>query len=157
MIIPGAAAITVPVVWVVLGSAPAVVVPVGLLAGVILLLPFWLMREGLLFELGSPVPRGVVLAIDERGVRVGALFTRRSQLVAWPDVASLRVVSRFQGRENDEDEYSFFLEVSRKNPYNDYTVSLADITVSSITSAVDRFAPQGLVLKDERSPGSMGG
>jgi hypothetical protein len=75
--------------------------------------------------------------------------------VAWPDVASLCVVSRFEGSELDKDEYSIFLEVSRENPRNRHTVSLEGISVSPITYAVDRFAPQGLALKDERSPDSM--
>jgi hypothetical protein len=130
---------------------------VGLVGGGLLLLPFWLLREGLLYELGSPVPMGVVLAINDRGVRVGALLTRRSHLVAWPDVTRLRIVSRFEGSENGEDEYSFFLEVLRANPPDLYTVSLADMSISAIISAVDQFAPHGFAVDDERSSDSVDG
>jgi hypothetical protein len=116
---------------------------------------FWCLREGMLDEFGNPIPGGVVVAVDDRGVLVGALLGRRPRLVRWPDVAGLCMISESTGLDEagTREEFDSFLLVTRQNPWGRYRVSLQDMGDSDISwleSAVGRFASDGLVLTDER-------
>jgi hypothetical protein len=116
---------------------------------------FWCLREGMLNELGNPIPGGVVVAVDDRGVLVGALLSRRARLVRWPDIAGLCMISKSTGLDETgtREEFDSFLLVSRQNPWGLYTISLKDLggsDISRLKSALGRFASDGLALTDER-------